>query len=232
MSLLFSPLTLRELTLRNRTVVAPMCQYSSQHGFANDWHFVHLGRFALGGFGLVILEATGVTPEGRISYGDLGLWSDDHVPPLKHIVEFLHHGGRGSRHPARPCRPQGLDPNRLARQLQRDRRGKAGRRVRVLDADRSEPDHPADQRARLHHAARNDPRRHQGDGQSLRRRRHPRRQGRVRCGRDPRRAWLPHQPVPLADRQPPYRRLWRQPREPHALRPRSHCSGACGVAGP
>lgn len=93
MSLLFSPLTLRELTLRNRTVVAPMCQYSSQHGFANDWHFVHLGRFALGGFGLVILEATGVTPEGRISYGDLGLWSDDHVPPLKHIVEFLHHEG-------------------------------------------------------------------------------------------------------------------------------------------
>jgi len=93
MSLLFSPITLRELTLRNRTVVAPMCQYSSQHGFANDWHFVHLGRFALGGFGLVILEATGVTPEGRISYGDLGLWSDDHILPLKHIVEFLHHEG-------------------------------------------------------------------------------------------------------------------------------------------
>ena len=70
-----------------------MCQYSSQHGFANDWHFVHLGRFALGGFGLVILEATGVTAEGRISYGDLGLWSDDHIPKLKHIVEFLHTEG-------------------------------------------------------------------------------------------------------------------------------------------
>jgi len=91
MSLLFSPLTLRELTLRNRAVVAPMCQYSAQHGFANDWHFVHLGRFALGGFGLVIMEATGVLPEGRISYADLGLWNDDHVGPLKHIVEFLHH---------------------------------------------------------------------------------------------------------------------------------------------
>ena len=90
MSLLFSPLTLRELTLRNRAVVAPMCQYSAQHGFANDWHFVHLGRFALGGFGLVIMEATGVLPEGRISYADLGLWNDDHVGPLKHIVEFLH----------------------------------------------------------------------------------------------------------------------------------------------
>ena len=72
MSLLFSPLKLRELTLRNRTVVAPMCQYSARHGFANDWHFVHLGRFALGGFGLVILEATGVTPEARISYGAAG----------------------------------------------------------------------------------------------------------------------------------------------------------------
>src|ERR1700755_521341 len=93
MSLLFSPFTLRELTLRNRTVVAPMCQYSAQHGFANDWHFVHLGRFALGGFGLVILEATGVTPEARISYGDLGLWSDDQIGPLRHIVEFLHAEG-------------------------------------------------------------------------------------------------------------------------------------------
>jgi 2,4-dienoyl-CoA reductase-like NADH-dependent reductase (Old Yellow Enzyme family) len=93
MSLLFSPLTLRELTLRNRTVVSPMCQYSSRHGFANDWHYVHLGRFALGGFGLVIVEATGVTPDGRISYGDLGLWSDEHILPLSDIVDFLHHHG-------------------------------------------------------------------------------------------------------------------------------------------
>lgn len=93
MSRLFSPLTLRDLTLRNRTVVAPMCQYSSQHGYANDWHLVHLGRFALGGFGLVILEATGVVPEGRISYGDLGLWEDGQIAPLKRIVDFLHQNG-------------------------------------------------------------------------------------------------------------------------------------------
>ncbi|MEO8757981.1 MAG: NADH:flavin oxidoreductase/NADH oxidase [Devosia sp.] len=93
MSQLFSPFTLRELTLRNRTVVAPMCQYSSRHGVANDWHFVHLGRFALGGFGLVILEATGVTPEGRISYGDLGLWNDEQIAPLTRIVDFLHGQG-------------------------------------------------------------------------------------------------------------------------------------------
>jgi 2,4-dienoyl-CoA reductase-like NADH-dependent reductase (Old Yellow Enzyme family) len=89
MSLLFSPLALREVTLRNRTVVAPMCQYSAQHGLANDWHFVHLGRFAIGGFGLVILEATGVLPEARISYGDLGLWADEQIVPLTRIVDFL-----------------------------------------------------------------------------------------------------------------------------------------------
>jgi 2,4-dienoyl-CoA reductase-like NADH-dependent reductase (Old Yellow Enzyme family) len=93
MSDLFSPLTLRSLTLRNRTVVSPMCQYSAKGGLANDWHFVHLGRFALGGFGLVIVEATGVTPEGRISYGDLGLWDDSQIGPLAHIVDFLHSQG-------------------------------------------------------------------------------------------------------------------------------------------
>ncbi|HEY9010692.1 MAG TPA: NADH:flavin oxidoreductase/NADH oxidase [Devosia sp.] len=93
MSELFSPLTLRGLTLRNRTVVAPMCQYSAVGGMANDWHLVHLGRFALGGFGLVIVEATGVVPEGRISYGDLGLWSDEQIAPLAHIVDFLHSQG-------------------------------------------------------------------------------------------------------------------------------------------
>jgi 2,4-dienoyl-CoA reductase-like NADH-dependent reductase (Old Yellow Enzyme family) len=90
MSQLFTPLTLRGLALRNRTVVSPMCQYSARHGFADDWHLVHLGRFALGGFGLVIVEATGVTPDGRISYGDLGLWEDAQIEPLRRIVDFLH----------------------------------------------------------------------------------------------------------------------------------------------
>lgn len=93
MSKLLSPITLRSLTLRNRTVVAPMCQYSAIDGFANDWHFVHLGRFALGGFGLVMVEATGVVPEGRISYADLGLWKDEQIAPLARIVDFLHSQG-------------------------------------------------------------------------------------------------------------------------------------------
>ena len=90
MSKLFSPATLRDLILRNRTIVAPMCQYSAQDGFANDWHFVHLGRFGMGGFGLVIAEATAVVPEGRISYADLGLWKDEQIAPLARIVDFLH----------------------------------------------------------------------------------------------------------------------------------------------
>ena len=90
---LFTPLTLRGLTLRNRLVVAPMCQYSVTDGFVGDYHLAHLGRFALGGFGLVVVEATGVTPEGRISHGDVGLWSDEHVPGLARVVDFLHAHG-------------------------------------------------------------------------------------------------------------------------------------------
>ncbi|GHA15625.1 oxidoreductase [Devosia pacifica] len=90
---LFQPFEARGLTLRNRTVVAPMCQYSAVNGLANDWHFVHLGRFALGGFGLVIVEATAVTADGRISYGDLGLWNDEQIAPLKRINDFIHAQG-------------------------------------------------------------------------------------------------------------------------------------------
>jgi 2,4-dienoyl-CoA reductase-like NADH-dependent reductase (Old Yellow Enzyme family) len=92
-SLLLSPVTFRGLTLKNRVVLSPMCQYSAKGGMANDYHFAHLARFGLGGFGAVMVEATAVTPEGRISYADLGLWSDDHIPPLARIVAFLHGQG-------------------------------------------------------------------------------------------------------------------------------------------
>jgi 2,4-dienoyl-CoA reductase-like NADH-dependent reductase (Old Yellow Enzyme family) len=88
MSALFSPFTLRSLTLRNRVGVSPMCQYSSDNGFASDWHFVHLGAFATGGAGLVITEAAAVTPEGRISPQDLGIWDDAHIPMLRRINDF------------------------------------------------------------------------------------------------------------------------------------------------
>ena len=93
MTKLLSPITFRDLTLKNRAIVAPMCQYSAKAGVANDWHLVHLGRFALGGFSLVIAEATAVSREGRISYADLGLWDDGQVAPLKTIVDFLHRNG-------------------------------------------------------------------------------------------------------------------------------------------
>ena len=86
---LFSPLRLREVELRNRIVVSPMCQYSSVDGFANDWHLVHLGTRAVGGAGLIILEASAVTEEGRISPDDLGIWKDEQVAMLKRIFEFM-----------------------------------------------------------------------------------------------------------------------------------------------
>jgi 2,4-dienoyl-CoA reductase-like NADH-dependent reductase (Old Yellow Enzyme family) len=90
---LFQPLQLRELTLKNRVVVSPMCQYSAQGGVPNDWHLVHLGRFALGGAGLVFTEATAVEPEGRISYADTGLYNDEQELSFARIVRFLHAQG-------------------------------------------------------------------------------------------------------------------------------------------
>ena len=87
---LFEPLTLRGLTFPNRVIVSPMCEYSSEDGFANDWHVVHLGSRAVGGAALVMTEATAVTPEGRISPQDLGLWKDAHVEVLSRITRFIH----------------------------------------------------------------------------------------------------------------------------------------------
>ena len=90
---LFSPVSFRGVTLSNRIAVSPMCEYSSEDGFANDWHLVHLGSRAIGGAGLVMTEAAGVTAEGRITPFDLGIWKDEHIAMLKHIVEFLHAHG-------------------------------------------------------------------------------------------------------------------------------------------
>jgi 2,4-dienoyl-CoA reductase-like NADH-dependent reductase (Old Yellow Enzyme family) len=88
--MLLTPLTLREITLRNRIGVSPMCQYSSEDGFFNDWHLVHLGSRAAGGAGLVCTEATAVVPEGRISPHDTGIWKDEHIEFLTRITRFLH----------------------------------------------------------------------------------------------------------------------------------------------
>lgn len=104
-SLLFSPLTIRGVTLKNRIGVSPMCQYSCEDGFVNDWHLVNYGAYAKGGAGLVMAEATAVEARGRISPGCPGLWKDEHISPWKRITDFiksqgavpgvqLAHGGR------------------------------------------------------------------------------------------------------------------------------------------
>jgi 2,4-dienoyl-CoA reductase-like NADH-dependent reductase (Old Yellow Enzyme family) len=89
MSMLFSPIKLGPLELANRIAIAPMCQYSAEEGLPTDWHMIHLGHLALSGAGLLIIEATAVTPEGRISPDDLGLWSDEHAAALEPIVNAM-----------------------------------------------------------------------------------------------------------------------------------------------
>jgi 2,4-dienoyl-CoA reductase-like NADH-dependent reductase (Old Yellow Enzyme family) len=90
---LLSPLTIRGITLRNRIVMSPMCQYVAAEGLASDWHLVHLGSRAVGGVALVMVEATAVTRDGRISSGDMGLWGEQHVEPLARIARFVHSQG-------------------------------------------------------------------------------------------------------------------------------------------
>ena len=120
---LFDPFTVRSVTLRNRIGVSPMCQYWSEDGHASDWHLVHLGSRAVGGAGLIIAEATAVSPEGRISPQDAGLWSDDHIPALARSTRFMKeygavpgiqiaHAGRkaSTAPPYVPDSPRGMIP--------------------------------------------------------------------------------------------------------------------------
>src|SRR6266852_3135101 len=107
----------REVTLRNRIVVSPMCEYSSTDGLATDWHLVHLGSRAVGGASLVFTEACAVSPEGRISPGDLGIWKDEHIEPLarrkriggSRLVARAISASRAGRH----ARSRGLEPARF-----------------------------------------------------------------------------------------------------------------------
>lgn len=93
MSKLFTSLPIQNLVLKNRIVMSPMCQYSAHDGFASDWHLIHYGSRAVGGVAAVIQEATAVSPEGRISYGDLGIWKDEHMPKLNEIVKVISENG-------------------------------------------------------------------------------------------------------------------------------------------
>ena len=90
---LLSPVTIRGVSFRNRIVMSPMCEYSAQDGFANDWHLVHLGSRAVGGTALIMVEATAVTAEGRITPGDLGIWKEEHIEMLARIAKFVHSQG-------------------------------------------------------------------------------------------------------------------------------------------
>jgi len=106
---LFTPIQIKDLEIKNRIVTSPMCEYSSDDGFANDWHLVHLGTRAVGGAGIVFSEAAAVSPEGRITYADLGIWKDEHLQKLQQITAFIrannavpgiqlaHAGRKGSR---------------------------------------------------------------------------------------------------------------------------------------
>ena len=89
MALLFERLRIRSIELKNRIAVSPMCEYSSVDGFANDWHLVHLGTRAVGGAGLIFTEAASVSPEGRITPDDLGIYKEEHIPFLKRITSFM-----------------------------------------------------------------------------------------------------------------------------------------------
>src|SRR3954464_1817483 len=127
MAQLQTPFTLKGLTLKNRIVMAPMCQYSveARDGKPNEWHYVHYVSRAVGGTGLIIMEMTDVDPDGRISDYDLGLWSDEHIPSYERIVNEVHkygtkmgiqigHAGRKAQDAIQPVGPSDIPVNRLA----------------------------------------------------------------------------------------------------------------------
>lgn len=142
MSKLFSPLTIKNITLKNRIVMSPMCQYTAIDGFTKDWHQVHYGSRAVGGAGLIIVEATAVSPEGRITPGDLGLWTDDHIDGLTRIASFIHqHGAIAGIQIAHAGRKASCEvPHRGGKQLDEKQGGwqtVAPSSIPFIDGDRS-----------------------------------------------------------------------------------------------
>jgi hypothetical protein len=130
MSALFSPFSLKDVTLRSRIAVPPMCQYMATDGVVNDWHRVHYPAIARGGAGLVIVEATAVSPEGRITPACTGLWNNAQAQALAPIAAVDQGSGRGARNPDRPRRPQGQRQPAVGR-----RRSHRGRRCARLADD-------------------------------------------------------------------------------------------------
>ena len=134
--LLFRPMPLRGVTLPNRLVLAPMMQYRAENGFASDWHLAHYGKFALGGFGTVMTEVVSVESAGRITHGDLGLWSDEFIPGLKRVTDFVHSQGALAAIQIGHSGRKRLKPTRLGRRWTADCIGRCARRSAV-DAARS-----------------------------------------------------------------------------------------------
>ena len=219
---LFEPLTLRGVTLRNRIGVSPMCQYSSTDGFATDWHLVHLGSRAVGGAGLVIVEASAVEPRGRISPQDLGIWDDRHVEMLSRITAFVR------AHGAVP----GIQLAHAGRKASRNRPWEPARDVpeadggwRIVGPSALAFDDGWQVPEALSRAG--DRRRARG----VRRRRTARPPCRVRLDRAPRRARVPVPQLLLAGVEPSRRRVRRVLRRPRALHAGDAACAARELAG-
>ncbi len=201
MTTLLSPFTLRNLTLKSRLVVSPMCQYTVRGGLVGDYHLVHLGRFALGGFAAVMAEATAVTPEGRITYGCPGLWSDDHIPCWARVVDFVtSHGAAAGIQLAHSGRKGSSLPPWLIG---------TGQTNPTPNTGNPSPPRPS-ATAKPPRTPRPDGVRDRGPARRLRCRRPPRAGRRLRLCRNPRRPRISPAPVPLAAFEPPDRCLWRQ----------------------
>ena len=225
--LLFTPIQLRDVTLKNRVVIAPMHQYSAVKGYATDWHLMNAGRFAAGGAGLVIMESTKVERRGCGTVGDLGIWKDDFIPGLKRCVEFIR------SHGAVP----GIQLGHSGRKARRFRPWEGGAPLtpspEIDDWDAWElvaPSaiaSPATDPAPRALSRDEIPKLVEAWGQAARRAA----RGRLRGARRARRARLPDPRVPVAVRQPPQRRVRRLRAQPHALLHRGDRSGARALAG-
>ena len=220
------PLALRGVTAPNRCVVSPMVQYRATDGQVNDYHLVHLGKFALGKFGIVFTENCAVEPRGRVTQGDLGLWDDRQIEGHRRLVRFLKQEGRAGGHADHPCRPQGQHAA-LVRQARGSsgRRAPAGRSWQVVGPSELPA---ADGWTIPRQLEADEHRRHR---EEVRRGGAPRRCRRLRRDRDPRRTWLPAGAVPFAHQQHAQRPVWRRPRRPHALPAGRREGGARELAG-
>ena len=220
---LFDPLPIRDLTLANRIVVSPMCEYSSTDGFANDWHLVHLGSRAVGGAGLIMTEAAAVTAEGRISPGDLGIWKDEHVEFLGRITRFIHSQGSVAG-------------------IQLAHAGRKASTYRPWDGDGAVPEAAGGWKKVVAPSAipfagnylmprGPDPGGNSGNCTGICASSRPRSGSGIPRGGDSRGPWVPDLRVSFAPRKSAHRRVWWLVREPHPRAARSGSGGARNVAG-